>query len=355
MTPTRMQSKLKKDTPSSLGYSMPAEWAKQEATWLSWPTNEITWPDYRLGEVREAYLQMIEALLPAQKVKLLINDAKTRDFVHAQLKTRSINDKNLITIVRPTVDGWIRDYGPTFITQKGKKAYVKWTFNAWGGKYKDLAEDTRVFENAKALVPQEAFEPGIVLEGGSIEVNGAGTCLTTEQCLLNKNRNPKLKRVQIEQLLKDYLGVSHIVWLEEGIVGDDTDGHIDDIARFVSPTAILAAFEDDEHDENHEILKKNWEILEQSKDQSGKDWDLIKLPMPPKIADLDVRLPASYANFLIANEVVLLPIFRHLKDHEAIEVLSEVFPKHKIVPIDANAMVYGLGAIHCLSQQEPAV
>ena len=213
-------------------------------------------------------------------------------------------------------------------------------------------EDTHVFED-KSLIPYPCFDAGIILEGGSIEVNGAGTCLTTEQCLLNKNRNPQLSRKEIERYLKDYLGVSHMVWLKEGIVGDDTDGHIDDIARFVDKSTILTVFEDDPKDENYELLKENYEDLKHAVDQNGKKWNVVKLPMPGVVADGDVRLPASYANFLITNASILLPVYGHKNDKEAARILKEFFPKKEVLPIRCNDMVYGLGAIHCVSQQEP--
>ncbi len=332
---------------------MPAEWSKHEATWLSWPHNPVTWPGKRMDKVRDAYLQMLEALLPYEKVKLLASPKLKEEalkFIKPKLSEKSL--KNLVWIEEATVDSWIRDYGPTFVTQKGKKAWVKWIFNAWGGKYADLAEDTHIFENKK-LIQSPCFDSGIVLEGGSIEVNGAGTCMTTEQCLFNKNRNFDLTHVEIEQYLKDYLGVSHVVWLNEGIVGDDTDGHIDDIARFVDEKTILAAYENDESDENHDILRENWERLKAAETEKGKKWNLVKLPMPAKVADGSVRLPASYANFLIANETVLLPVYDCRQDKDAVKILQELFPKKDIVPISCTAMVYGLGAIHCVSQQEP--
>ncbi len=341
-------------TPSSQGYFMPAEWAKHEATWLSWPHNTITWPGKRLARVRDIYLQMIENLLPEEKVKLLLAPKMKEEvlkFLKPKLSQKSL--KNLIIIEEPTVDAWIRDYGPTFVVKKGEKAWVKWTFNAWGGKYSDLAEDTHIFENKK-LIAQPCFEAGIVLEGGSIEVNGAGTCMTSEQCLLNKNRNPRLTQFEIEQYLKEYLGVSQVLWLNEGIVGDDTDGHIDDIARFVDEKTILTVYEDNVSDENHAFLRENWERLKAAETTSGKKWNVIKLPMPKPVEEGGGRLPASYANFLIANASVLLPVYACRQDKDAVKILKEVFPKKDIVPIDCTAMVYGLGAIHCVSQQEPA-
>ncbi len=333
---------------------MPAEWAKHEATWLAWPHNVVTWPGKKLARVRDAYLQMIESLLPYEKVKLLASPKlKEEAFKFLKNKISEKSLKNLVFIEVPTVDAWVRDYGPTYVTKKGHKAWVKWIFNAWGGKYMDLAQDTRIFQNKK-LSPQPCFEAGIILEGGSIEVNGAGTCLTSEQCLLNKNRNPELTQMEIERYLREYLGVEQVLWLNEGIVGDDTDGHIDDIARFVDERTILTAYETDESDENYSILRENWERLKTRETPSGKKWNVIKLPMPRPVADGGVRLPASYANFLIANETVLLPVYGCKQDKDAVKILKEVFPRKDIVPIDCTAMVYGLGAIHCVSQQEPA-
>ncbi len=308
-----------------------------------------------MARVRDSYLQMLEALLPYEKVKLLASSRlkdEAQKFLKGKLTDKSL--KNLVWIEEETVDAWIRDYGPTFVVKDREKAWCKWIFNAWGSKYQDLMEDTHIFENKK-LIDAPCFDAGIVLEGGSIEVNGTGTCLTTEQCLLNKNRNFELTHVEIEQYLKDYLGVSHVVWLNEGIVGDDTDGHIDDIARFVDEKTILAVYEDDASDENHAILRENWERLKAAENEKGKHWNLVKMPMPAPVEDGGVRLPASYANFLIGNGAVLLPVYDCKQDKDAVRIMKELFPSKDIVPISCTAMVYGLGAIHCVSQQEPFV
>ena len=344
----------KSKTPAQLGYQMPAEWTRHEATWLAWPQNKETWPGPRLEAVRGIYTQMIEALLPGEKVHLLVQDAKEQEELARHFKKRGTLSSNLIFHPLPHTDAWIRDYGPTFLVGPKGKAWCKWIFNAWGGKYESLARDTEVFRKLTSQIPVPQFDIRIVLEGGSIEVNGAGTCMTTEQCLLNKNRNPQLRRTEIEEILKAHLGVSHVLWLHEGIVGDDTDGHIDDIARFVNSNTILAAYEEDAHDENHTILKENWERLERASDEKGKKWNLAKLPMPGKVADDGVRLPASYANFYIANDCVLLPIYEHRNDPEAVAILADHFPGRSIISIPCRALVYGLGAIHCVTQQEPA-
>ncbi len=342
-------------TPASLGYRTPAEWAPHEATWLAWPHHTETWPGKRLAAVEETYLQMLEALLPREKVHLLVRNEREQDRVLSLLQNRRIKTTDLLLYLVPTADAWIRDYGPTFVVDsKGKKAWVKWIFNAWGGKYPSHLEDTKIFSRSLSLISHPCFESGIVLEGGSIEVNGEGTCLTTEQCLLNPNRNSRLTRLEIEQSLKDYLGISHLVWLREGICGDDTDGHIDDIARFVDSRTILAACEEDERDDNCPILKENWGRLKEAKDEKGRPWNLVKLPMPGAIADGERRLPASYANFYIANSVVLLPVFHDRHDERAVKILTEHFPKREIISIPCLDLVYGLGALHCITQQEPA-
>ncbi len=374
----------KKEFPAELGYRMPAEWAAHEAVWLAWPHNAETWPGKKLTAVRDTYLQMLEGLLPGEKVHLLVKDVREKDEVRKFLQPK-LDLKNLIFHEVPAADTWIRDYGPTFLTKSivhspeniakaknkpiayglssmdyglstmnSKKAYVKWIFNAWGGKYASLMEDTHLFKPENGLVSQPCFDAGFILEGGSIEVNGSGTVLTTEQCLLNTNRNPQFSREKIEDLLKKYLGVSCVLWLDEGIAGDDTDGHIDDIARFTDSRTILAAYEDDKSDENFRILNENWERLKTFELPDGKKPALVKLPMPGIVTDGDVRLPASYANFLIANKAVLLPIYGHKNDSRAVKIVQELFPKHEVLPIRCNDLVYGLGAIHCVSQQEPA-
>lgn len=343
--------------PASLNYRMPAEWEPHEAAWLAWPHNQDTWPGKKMAGVEETYLQMLEGLLPHEKVNLLVPDKISGEKIQERLGRMGINTKNLRLYPMPTADAWIRDYGPTFLKKGQEKAWIKWIFNAWGGKYASLMRDTQIFSlNSKKnhpLIPHPCFEANIVLEGGSIEVNGQGTCLTTEQCLLNPNRNPSLSRREIEKHLKEYLGVSHILWLKEGIAGDDTDGHIDDIARFVNPDTIAAAYEEDSRDANYEILKHNWVILQKSLDQAGRKWNFVKLPMPGIVSDGHDRLPASYANFFIANGAVLLPVFGHPHDKEAAKILQDIFSKREILPIKCNDLVCGLGTIHCVTQQEP--
>jgi agmatine deiminase len=229
---------------------------------------------------------------------------------------------------------------------------VHWIFNSWGEKYEELLRDAQIPQVINKTMRLNCFEPGIVLEGGSIDVNGKGTVLTTEQCLLNKNRNANLSKVKIEKYLRDFLGVSHIIWLKCGIAGDDTDGHVDDLARFVNPTTVVCAYEED-NDENANALQENYEILCQSTDQDGKKLRIVKLPMPGKIECNKKRLPASYTNFYIGNRTVLVPTFKSENDKLALSILQKLFPTRKVVGINCVDLVCGFGAIHCISQQQP--
>jgi agmatine deiminase len=337
------------DTPRSQGYRMPAEWEPQEAIWLSWPHNEVTWPGGMLSEVERSYTEIIRALHETQKIKLLVRDRTAEARLRKILSDAGIELSQVIFFQIATEDAWIRDYGPTFVLSSDSRrlAMVKWTFNAWGNKYEDLLNDNRIPYELNRIQSLPIFEAGIVMEGGSIEVNGTGTVLTTEQCLLNKNRNPNLSRDQIETYLQDYLGTSRVIWLKEGIVGDDTDGHIDDIARFVDDCTVVCAFEDDSSDENYQLLKENFDLLEREK------LCVVKLPMPGFVGDREGRLPASYANFYIGNGIVVAPQFGHTNDQRALDILRDCFPGRRVAGVNCTAMVHGLGTIHCCSQQEP--
>lgn len=343
--------------PSALGYSMPAEWEPHRATWLSWPHNAETWPA-SLESVRETWLRMICALAPTERVHLLVNDDDTRQRVSARLKSAGARLENIELLRIPTVDVWMRDYGPTFITRGSPDrplACNDWIFNGWGGKYRAYEQDDRVAPAIVSLLGIPAFRHDIVLEGGSIEVNGAGTCLTTEQCLLNPNRNPHLNRGEIEARLRGALGVHHVIWLGEGIAGDDTDGHIDDIARFVDPRTVVCAVETNPADENYDALQENFERLQGARDQDGRKLTVVKLPCPAAVAYEDTRLPASYANFYVANGAVLVPVFDDPNDSAALGILQELLPDRNVIGLRCNEVVGGLGALHCVTQQEPAI
>jgi len=342
-------------TPSQLGYYMPAEWERHKAIWLAWPHDPVTFPN-RLERVEEIYIQLIEAIHKTENVNLFVKDEGMNKKVMALLKNKDIDLEKISFHIFRYADVWIRDYGPIFLLNKsGKKlAMTHWIFDAWGKKYKKLMKDTEIPSIINQKLQITCFKPGIVLEGGSIDVNGKGTLLTTESCLLNKNRNSHISKNVIEKYLRNYLGVKHIIWLKNGIAGDDTDGHVDDVARFVNPTTILCCYEENENDENHKILKENYKILCQSRDQDGKRLQIIKLPMPGFIGDEKERLPASYANFYIGNHVVLVPIFRKKNDNQALEIIQNLFPDRKVIGINCVDLVYGLGAIHCISQQQPS-
>ncbi len=331
---------------------MPAEWEPHEATWLSWPKDPLTFPQEVLPKVEEIYVEMMLALSGGEKVHLLVDDEDTEYKVLAKVEEKGSAQGIIIHRIK-TVDVWMRDYGPIFVKESGKLRMTKWVFNAWGGKYEELMKDNSVSDSISPIVGLEPVKPGMILEGGSIDVNGKGTLLTTEQCLLNKNRNRSLSRAQIEKRLHDHLGARNVVWLKEGIAGDDTDGHIDDIARFVDERTILCAYEEDKSDANHAILKRNLEDLKNAKDQDGRPFEVETLPMPGVVRSPSGRLPASYANFYIGNSAVLLPVFKHKNDELAISILEKHFPKRKVVPIFCEPLVWGLGAIHCVTQQQP--
>ncbi|MEK6601274.1 MAG: agmatine deiminase family protein [Candidatus Binatota bacterium] len=343
-------------TPRRLGYRMPAEWEPHRATWLAWPHNLETWPD-QLELVKEIWVQMARALSPAEEVCLLVDDEREQEEAAGRLERAGVVMEHLSIYRIPTVDVWFRDYGPNFITGKAAEkglAFIDWIFNAWGGKYESYVQDDRVASEMAGLLGLPVFQQEIVLEGGSIDVNGRGTCLTTEQCLLNPNRNPRLARKEIEMILADNLGVSRFIWLGDGIAGDDTDGHIDDIARFVNPTTIVCALEEDPKDENYRPLRENYERLQGVADQDSKKIDVVTIPMPGRVVYEGARLPASYANFYIANGVVLVPTYNHPNDRPALGILGDLFPGRKVLGIPCAALVAGLGAIHCVTQQEPS-
>jgi agmatine deiminase len=338
-------------TPRELGFRMPAEWHAHAATWLTWPKDPETFIN-RVPQAEAAFLQIIAALAPHEVVNLLVNDEATERDVRARFRFDGAENVRIIQL--ETVDSWIRDYGPNFlIDERGSLAYNDWIFNAWGNKYEELKRDDAIPKELERILNVPRFEPGIVLEGGAIDVNGAGCVLTTEQCLLNPNRNPHLSRAEIETYLSDYLNVSKIIWLGEGISGDDTDGHIDDIARFVDESTIICAIEEDTADPNHELLQDNLRRLQHATDANNRPFEIVTLPMPGIIEGRDGRLPASYANFLIANSVVLAPIFGHANDTRAVSTLQTLFPTRRVTPIRADDLVWGMGTIHCLSQQQP--
>jgi agmatine deiminase len=343
------------DTPRNRGFHMPAEWEPHDAVWLSWPHNQKTFP--HLSAVEDAYYVFIVAMHVSERIELFVPSAVVHRKVRARLRELGVDLSRITLHTTEYTDIWIRDYGPTFVVSRAlqKSAMVRWNFNAWGGKYENQIGDGKMPGVMNRWLSLPMFVPGIVLEGGSIDVNGRGTVLTTRACLLNPNRNPTLSADEIEGLLKEYLGVEKVIWLNDGVVGDDTDGHIDDIARFVGPSTVVCAYETDITDVNYPALHDNYEILRQSSDQDGKPITVIKLPMPAKVTDDQERYPASYTNFYIGNTVVVVPVFNDPHDVEALKIIQELFPDRNVVGVDARALVEGYGTFHCSTQQQPRV
>lgn len=334
---------------------MPAEWEPHEATWLSWPRPDgISFPD-SYERVAPTLAAMVHALAGSEPVRINVCDAVHEKEVRRQLERARVAVDGVSFHHNPINEPWCRDHGPIFLTraEAPKVAVVDWDYNAWGWKYPPFDDDDVVPTRIAEELGLPVYRPGMVLEGGSIEVNGSGTLLTTKSCLLNPNRNPDLSQKEIEQRLRDYLGVRHILWLGDGIEGDDTDGHVDDLTRFVNRTTVVTVVEDDENDSNFEPLRANLELLGKMDNEEGEPLQVHRLPMPRKIVRDGQRLPASYANFYIANKVVLLPVFADPHDKWAVAVLETAFPQRKIVPIDCRELIWGLGAFHCLTQQQP--
>lgn len=338
------------------GQRMPAEWEPHEATWLVWPSNLETWPEH-LPEVQEIWLRMIEVLSHGEKVFLLVNDEETRLSVQARIAKTPANPSNVQIEIVANNDSWVRDSGPIFtLCEKGpgpRRVANDFIFNTWGKKYGPWDHDDLIPRQAQRLADCPVIAHDLVLEGGSIDVDGLGTLLTTRQCLLNKNRNPHLGETEIADRLKKILGVRQIVWLGDGIEGDDTDGHVDDITRFVSPGAIVTVTEPDTSDANHAPLRENLEHLRTLKDLRGEPFRIVELPMPDRVEGPFGRSPASYANFYISNQAVLVPVYSSKSDQKALEIIQDLFPKRKVVGIECTPLVAGLGSIHCVTQQQP--
>ncbi len=354
--PNRMCG-LMNDLPAKLGYRMPAEWEAHAGTWLTWPRREgISFPG-RYELVPPVYAEFIRLLTAVEDVNINVWDAAMESWVRGLLKENGASVERVRFHHFPAYEPWCRDHGPIFLVrdQNGnrERAVVDWGYNAWGNKYPPYDLDDAVPQHVAKLRGLPLFSPGIVMEGGSIEVNGCGTLLTTEACLLNPNRNPSLSKGEIEGYLRDYLGVTKILWLGEGIVGDDTDGHVDDLARFVGPSTVVTVVEEDPADENYGLLQDNLKRLRTFSDQDRRPLRVVELPMPGRVEHEGQRLPASYANFYIANELVVVPTYRHPNDARALEMLRREFPDRRVVGVDSTALIWGLGSFHCISQQEP--
>jgi agmatine deiminase len=336
---------------------MPAEWEPHRGTWLSWPHKEASWPG-KFEPVPAIFARIVGALVPGEEVHINVGDEALEQGAREALRQEGVSLTRVFFHRVPTDDAWCRDHGPIFVershgTGKPEQVLLDWGYNAWGGKYPPFALDDAVPRRLAAELGLPVETPGMILEGGSIDVNGAGMLLTTEQCLLNPNRNPSLTRDAIEARLRHYLGVTRILWLGLGIEGDDTDGHVDDLTRFVSRDTVVTVIEPDPTDSNHGPLRENRARLAEARDQDGRPLRVVDLPMPEPVYYQDQRLPVSYANFYIANDAVLLPVFGTPRDRQAQAVLQPLFPGRKILPINCTDLVWGLGAVHCVTQQWP--
>lgn len=342
--------------PAALGFRMPAEWEPHRGTWLSWPHKEASWPG-KFEPVPAIFARMVRELGDREEVHINVAGPEMEFAVRELLADEGAGAGNVFFHHNPTNDAWCRDHGPIFVQRsvagRREEAILDWGYNAWGGKYPPYDLDDVIPTRIGQELGIRVFTPGIVLEGGSIDVNGRGTLLTTEACLLNPNRNPELSRAEIERYLRDYLGVSKILWLGDGILGDDTDGHVDDLTRFVNPTTVVTVVEDDPQDPNYEPLQDNLRRLREMTDQDGQPLRIETLPMPRPIEHEGQRLPASYANFYIANGLVLLPGYDAERDAIARDRLQRLFPDRRVVVIDCTDLVWGLGAFHCVTQQWP--
>lgn len=349
---------MTRPTPKELGYFFPAEWHPHRATWLSWPHKEASWPG-KLDAVYAPYCQFIDVVSRGELVCINVADQAMEHAASKHLVAAGIDLERIRFYHHPTDDAWCRDHGPAFLINPRadiKKVIVDWGYNAWGGKYPPYAQDDVVPTMVGRSLALPVHHPGIVMEGGSVDFNGNGTILTTTACLLNENRNPHLNQHQIEEYLCAYYGASQILWLGEGIVGDDTDGHIDDITRFVNPDTVVTVIEENRSDENFAILQENLRSLQKMRLSNGKQLDVVELPMPAPVEHDGQRLPASYANFYIANAAVVVPTYRDDEnDQKALDILSECFPDRDVVGIDSTDVIWGLGSWHCLSQQEPEI
>ena len=351
-------------SPAALGFSMPAEWEKHEATWIGWPHNPTDWPG-KLEPIQWVYGEIVRKISAGEVIRILVNSSADEERIRGILKLVGARANRVQFFRFPTNRGWTRDFGPIFLRRdrpKKELAIARFRFNAWA-RYPDWQKDDAIPQQvAKKLkvkiIPARLGGREIVLEGGSIDVNGRGTVLTTEECLLDQKRqvrNPGLSRADTETALRENLGVTNVVWLGKGIAGDDTHGHVDDLCRFVNPSTVVLIREKNQRDLNYRPLEENWERIRDARLETGEKIEAIELPMPAPLHFDGVRLPASYANFYITNAAVLVPTFNDPNDRAALGILAELFPDRPVLGIHAVDLVWGFGTLHCLTQQQPAL
>ena len=344
-------------TPKSLGYRFPAEFEKHDAIWLSWPHKEESWPG-KIATIYPSYCEFVKTVALTERVNINVGTDKMRQAAAKMLELAGVDMSRVQFFLHPTNDAWCRDHGPSFLIRNNAehpKAIVDWNINAWGGKYPPYDLDdvipTRIAEQLNLPI----FYPEIIMEGGSVDFNGAGTVITSTCCLLNENRNPHLNQSQIEKYLGDYYGIEQVLWVSEGIVGDDTDGHIDDTVRFVNEDTVLTVVESNVLSENFDLLQKNLKELKAMRLASGKQLNIVELPMPDDVIYEGQLLPASYANFYISNGHIIVPTYQCKQDDQAMQIIQSCFPTREVVGIDSTDIIWGLGSFHCLSQQEPSI
>lgn len=338
--------------PREKGYFFPAEWSPHRATWLTLPLNDESWPG-KMEIIYGTFFDFVLLISGDEQACINVHTARLEKFVRETSIKKGIDLQKLEIYIHPSNDCWCRDHGPAFLVNKnGEKLVVDWQYNGWGNKYA-FELDNRVPELVSAALGLQKIDVKMVMEGGSVDFNGEGTVLTTSSCLLNQNRNPHLSRKNIENNLMDFYGVEQILWLENGLAGDDTDGHIDDITRFISNDTVVTAIEDHADDINYIPLKKNRENLSRMRLKNGKQLNIIEIPLPSPLFKGKDRLPASYLNFYITNKKVIVPLFNSSVDEKALDILQSCFPDRNVVGIDSRILVEGSGSFHCLSQQEP--
>lgn len=342
--------------PKDQGYFFPAEWHPHLATWITFPHNDHSWQEEKLGQMYPEYFALIKAISEGEQVRINVNSAALQAFVESQLPVYGIDPAKIEFNVQPTNDAWCRDHGPAFLVKEGsaERLVVNWEYNAWGGKYPPFSDDNALPSTIAKRLSLPSATPGIIMEGGSVDFNGAGTVLTSRSCLLNPNRNPHLSQEQIEDYLKNYCGVSQVLWVSDGIVGDDTDGHIDDTVRFVNTNTVIAMVEPNVEDENHAVLAANLAELKQMRLLDGSPLRIVEIPMPDAVVIDGFRAPGSYANFYICNAGVLVPVFDCPQDEIALGILRQLFTDRPVIGLSAREIIWGQGSFHCLTQQEPA-
>ena len=348
---------MSSSTPKASGYYFPAEFHQHAATWLSWPHKEASWPG-KIHTIYPYYSQFIKELVKGEDVCINVRDEAMKTFAVSCLEREGVDMSRVRFFFHPTNDAWCRDHGPAFLINPQaaqKKVIVDWNYNAWGNKYPPFDLDDVIPTLIGKELNLPVYHPGIIMEGGSVDFNGKGTVITSTCCLLNDNRNSHLSQSAIENYLVNYYGVDQVLWIKEGIVGDDTDGHIDDTVRFVNGDTVITVIEESRQDENYALLRENLADLKKMRLLNGKQLNIVELPMPEAVIYEDQRLPASYANFYIANHAVIVPTFRCSRDEKALQIIQSCFPDRSVVGIDSTEIIWGLGSFHCLSQQEPAV